>query len=390
MNGSSLNIRNAAIIVAAGRGHRLGGEIPKQYLKIGNVSVLRLTVEAFMKNPNIDHIQIIIHPDDIELYNDAVGDLNLPTPVNGGDNRQQSVLNGLEALGELSPEYVFIHDAARPFISQNLMNQLAIEVEKSGAVIPAIKMTDTVKYMAADHIDSTLDRGLLYAAQTPQAFRYKPIFMAHRRFENEQMTDDSMIAEKSGLKVRIIPGDKENFKITTEDDLKKAGSMTGNTYTDVRVGYGVDVHAFEEGDHVILGGVKIDHTKKLKGHSDADVALHAITDAILGAIAKGDIGDHFPPSDDKWKGASSDIFLKHAAKLVDEMDGVIANIDITIICEEPKIGPHRELIRDKISEIIDLDIDRVSVKATTTEKLGFTGEKKGIMVQAIATIRLPE
>ena len=385
-----MTIKNAAIIVAAGRGQRVGGEIPKQYLSVGGVPILRHTVNVFMENPAIDYIQVIIHPDDRNLYDEAIGELDLPEPINGGDTRQKSVLNGLEAVSENMPEYVYIHDAARPFLDQITLNNLIEEVENSGAVIPALKVTDTIKYMTNDKIDSTLDRNLLYRAQTPQAFRYKAIYMAHRRFENIDLTDDSAIAEKAGLRVRIIDGSENNFKITTKNDMERAELMTGNSYTDVRIGYGIDVHAFENGDHVILGGVKIPHDKKLSGHSDADVALHAITDAVLGAMAMGDIGDHFPPSDDKWKGASSDIFLKHATNFVTEQDGVIANIDVTIICEEPKIGPHRELIRDKISEIMDLDIARVSVKATTTEKLGFTGKKEGIMAQAIATVRLPE
>ena len=385
-----MTTNNVAIIVAAGRGHRLGGEIPKQYLDVGGMPILRRTVNVFQENPAIDLIQVIIHPDDRELYDAAVSDMGLPEPVAGGDTRQKSVLNGLESISEHRPEYVFIHDAARPFLDQQLLNNLIDEVKNYGAVIPALSVTDTIKYMTADTIDSTLDRNYLYRAQTPQAFRYKAIFMAHRRFENNDLTDDSAIAEKGGLKVRVVAGSEENFKITTKDDLEKAELMTGNNYTDVRIGYGMDVHAFEKGDHVILGGVKIPHDKSLKGHSDADVALHAITDAVLGAIAAGDIGEHFPPSVAKWKGASSDIFLKHAAKLVDDKDGVIASIDLTIVCEAPKIGPHRDLIRDKISEIIDLDINRISVKATTTEKLGFTGKGEGIMAQAVATVRLPE
>jgi 2-C-methyl-D-erythritol 4-phosphate cytidylyltransferase/2-C-methyl-D-erythritol 2,4-cyclodiphosphate synthase len=333
---------------------------------------------------------VIIHPDDNELYQTAIGELDLPPPVHGGETRQQSVFNGLEAISEIMPEYVYIHDAARPFLDQTTLNDLIDNVMEHGAVIPALKVTDTIKYMTEDHINSTIDRNLLYRAQTPQAFRYKAIFMAHRRHESNDLTDDSAIAEQSGLQVRIIPGSEDNFKITTAEDLLKAQIMTHTPYTDVRTGYGVDVHAFEDGDQVYLGGIKIPHDKKLKGHSDADVALHALTDALLGAIGMGDIGEHFPPTDDKWKGVSSDVFLKHAAKLIDDKDGVIANVDLTIICEEPKIGPHRDKIRDKISEIIDLDIARISVKATTTEKLGFTGKKEGIMAQAVATIRLPE
>lgn len=385
-----MTIRNAAIIVAAGRGRRVGGEIPKQYLDVGGVPILRHTVDVFIKHSGIDYIQVIIHPDDQELYENAVGDLDLPKPVYGGDTRQQSVLNGLEAIGDQMPEYVYIHDAARPFLDHSIIDGLIEVVEVAGAVIPALKVTDTIKYMGTDKIDSTLDRNYLYRAQTPQAFRYKAIFMAHRRFENENLTDDSAIAEKSGLQVRIIEGSEKNFKITTSEDLTKAEMIMGKTYTDIRTGYGVDVHTFEDGDHVILGGVKIPHSHSLKGHSDADVALHALTDALLGAMALGDIGDHFPPTDKKWEGASSDTFLKHAADLVYQQEGVIAHVDLTIICEAPKIGPYRGKIRDKISEIIDLDIARVSVKATTTEKLGFTGKGEGIMAQAVATIRLPE
>mgnify|MGYP002634461876 CR=1 FL=1 len=383
-------IKNAVIIVAAGRGHRMEKQIPKQYLDIGGMAVLRHTVNIFLKNPAIDHIQVVIHPDDQSLYDDAIGDMALPDPVFGGQSRQQSVLAGLEAISEIMPEYVYIHDAARPFLEQKTLNRLIAEVAEYGAVIPALNVTDTIKYMSNETIDSTLDRDLLYRAQTPQAFRYKAIYMAHRHQENKDLTDDSAVAELSGLKVRIIPGSENNFKITTPQDLIKAQNMSQNSYTDVRTGYGIDVHAFDKGDHIILGGIKIPHTHKLKGHSDADVALHALCDALLGALALGDIGDHFPPSDDQWKGASSDIFLKHAAQLIYDQDGVIANIDLTIICEQPKIAPHREKIRDNISQLLDLDINRVSIKATTTEKLGFTGKKQGIMAQAIATIRLPE
>lgn len=385
-----MTIKNAAIIVAAGRGQRVGGEIPKQYLEINGVSILRHTINVFLNSKNIDYIQVVIHPDDQNLYDNAIYGLNLPHAVMGGDTRQQSVLNGLLAAREINPKNVFIHDAARPFVSERLIKELAENVEISGAVIPALKVSDTIKYMTDDFINNTIDRNYLYRAQTPQVFDYETILKAHETSKDRELTDDSAIAEQNGIKVNVILGSEDNFKITTEEDLRKAEMMTGKNYTDVRIGYGIDVHAFEEGDSVILGGLKIPYNKKLKGHSDADVALHAITDAILGAMAMGDIGEQFPPSDDKWKGASSDIFLKHAAKLVDEADGVIANIDLTIICEAPKIGPHRDLIRDRISEIVDLDIARISVKATTTEKLGFTGKGEGIMAQAIATIRLPE
>ncbi len=383
-------IKNIALILAAGRGHRLSKKTPKQYLDVGGITILRRAVNVFLENPTIDLIQVIIHPDDRDLYEAAVGDLGLPEPVHGGKTRQNSVLNGLEAIGIHFPEYVYIHDAARPFLDQKTLNSLIYEVEKSGAAIPALRIKDTIKCINKETIDSTLDRDYLYRAQTPQAFRYKAIFMAHRRFENSNFTDDSAIAEKAGLKVRIIEGLENNFKITTKDDLNKATKMTKKDYTDVRIGYGLDVHAFDKGDHVILGGIKIPHTRALKGHSDADVVIHAITDAVLGAIAAGDIGDHFPPSDPKWKNVNSDIFLKHAVKLVAEKKGIINFVDVTIVCENPKIGPHRDSMRSNISKIINLDVERVSVKATTTEKLGFTGKGQGIMAHAITTIKLPE
>lgn len=383
-------IKNIALILAAGRGHRMSRGTPKQYLDVGGITILRRTVNVFLKNPTIDLIQVIIHPDDRELYETAVGDIGLPEPVLGGKTRQNSVLNGLEAIGKHFPEYVYIHDAARPFLEQKTLNSLICEVDKSGAVIPALRIRDTIKCITEETIHSTLDRDYLYCAQTPQAFRYKAIFMAHRRFENINFTDDSAIAEKAGLKVRIIEGLENNFKITTKEDLNKANIMTKKYYTDVRIGYGVDVHAFDKGDHVILGGVKIPHTMSLKGHSDADVAIHAITDAVLGAIAAGDIGEHFPPSDPEWKNISSDVFLKHAVNLVAKKKGIINSIDITIVCEEPKIGPYRDLIRSNISKIMDFDIDRISIKATTTERLGFTGKGQGIMVHAVATIKLLE
>ena len=383
-------IKNVALILAAGRGHRLSMKTPKQYLDVGGITILRRAVNVFLENPTIDLIQVIIHPDDRDLYEAAVGDLGLPEPVHGGKTRQNSVLNGLESIGIHFPEYVYIHDAARPFLDQKTLNSLIYEVEKSGAAIPALRIKDTIKCITKETIDSTLDRNYFYRAQTPQAFRYKAIFMAHRRFESSNFTDDSAIAEKAGLKVRIIEGLEDNFKITTKDDLNKATKMTKKNYTDVRIGYGLDVHAFDKGDHVILGGIKIPHTMSLKGHSDADVVIHAITDAVLGAIAAGDIGDHFPPSDPKWKNVNSDIFLKHAVKLVAEKKGIINFVDVTIVCENPKIGPHRDSMRSNISKIINLDVERVSVKATTTEKLGFTGKGQGIMAHAITTIKLPE
>lgn len=380
----------AVIIVAGGKGRRVGADLPKQYIPLGSKSILQHTIDAFLKVPYVNVIRTVIHADDHGLYHNAINASDALPPINGGETRQQSVMKGLHSLGEEAPDLVLIHDAARPFISPKQIEGIIIKAAEHGAVIPTLPVVDTIKQISAGKIRHTVDRSMLARAQTPQAFRYKLIFMAHKRLEGKDMTDDSAIAEACGIQVLTIPGDERNFKITTAEDLKKARSMITENLTDIRTGMGYDVHSFEKGDHVTLGGVAIPHERKLRGHSDADVALHALTDALLGATGDGDIGIHFPPSDDKWKGASSDIFLKHAANLLKNKDGIISNIDLTIICESPKISPHREAIRDNIADILSLDTARVSIKATTTEKLGFTGRGEGIAAQAVVTIRLPE
>ncbi|VAV96613.1 2-C-methyl-D-erythritol 4-phosphate cytidylyltransferase / 2-C-methyl-D-erythritol 2,4-cyclodiphosphate synthase [hydrothermal vent metagenome] len=380
----------AVLIVAAGRGHRLGADLPKQYITLAGKSVLHRTIEAFQQVPYVDLIQTVIHRDDHDLYRQAAGDLDTLPPVNGGGSRQQSVMKGLQSLGVHEPDLVLIHDAARPFISPKQIENIIMESAVHGAIIPVLPMTDTIKKVSGDNIKKTIERHSLARAQTPQAFRFKLIFMAHRKMEGQEMTDDSAIAEACGIQVKTIPGDEDNFKITTQADLIKAEYMIKSTLTDIRTGLGYDVHAFEDGNQVILGGISIDHDRKLKGHSDADVALHALTDALLGSIGEGDIGTHFPPGDMQWRGASSEIFLKHAAKLLSEKGGIIANLDLTLICEAPKIMPHSAEIRDNIARILELAPDRVSIKATTTEKLGFTGRGEGIAAQAIITVRLPE
>ncbi|PCI43632.1 MAG: bifunctional 2-C-methyl-D-erythritol 4-phosphate cytidylyltransferase/2-C-methyl-D-erythritol 2,4-cyclodiphosphate synthase [Alphaproteobacteria bacterium] len=380
----------AVLIVAAGKGLRVSAELPKQYIELGGKSILHHSINAFLKVPYIDLIRTVIHRDDHELYHKAIGNLDILPPVNGGESRQQSVMKGLQSLGSYEPDLVLIHDAARPFIAPGQIEDIITRAAEYGAVIPTLPVTDTVKQVKDGKVRKTLDRTSLARAQTPQAFRFKLIFMAHKRMEGREMTDDSAIAEACGIQVLTLPGDEQNFKITTADDLKKAEYMTRKNLSDIRTGLGFDVHAFEAGDNVILGGITIPHDQKLKGHSDADVALHALTDALLGAIGDGDIGTHFPPSDDKWKGSSSDIFLKYAHKLLKEKDGIISNIDLTLICEAPKIGPHAQAIRDNIAEILSLAPTRISIKATTTEKLGFTGRGEGIAAQAIVTVRLPE
>jgi len=395
-------MRVAVIIVAAGRGHRAGGEIPKQYISVCGKTILERTIQTFAKEPYIDLIQCVIHSDDRALYdlsiqaitqeNQAEKDqkMTILDPTLGGATRQQSVMNGLQGLAQDEPDLVLIHDAARPFVTPKHIEDIIMAATDHGAVVPVLPVVDTVKLISENKIKETIDRKTLALAQTPQAFRYKLIFMAHKRMETQDLTDDSAIAESCGVQVLTIPGEESNFKITTREDLKKAENMIKNNLSDMRSGLGYDVHAFEDGNQVILGGIPIAHDQKLKGHSDADVALHALTDAMLGAIGAGDIGQHFPPDDDQWKGASSDIFLKHAAQLIKEKGGIISNIDLTIICEAPKISPHTQAMRENIADILDITPSRVSIKATTTEKLGFTGRKEGIAAQAIVTVRLPE
>ena len=380
----------AILIVAAGRGHRVGADMPKQYIPLAGKAILHHTVNAFLQVPYVDLIQTVIHPDDHDLYNKAMGDLTVLPPVNGGETRQQSVMKGLQALARHEPDIVLIHDAARPFITPKQIEDIIVKTAEYGAVIPTLPMTDTVKKVTDGKVQKTLERSSLARAQTPQAFRFKLIFMAHKRMEDKDFTDDSAVAEACGIQLLTHPGEERNFKITTSEDLKKATHMIKENLTDIRTGLGFDVHAFETGSNVILGGITIPHDRKLKGHSDADVALHALTDALLGAIGEGDIGTHFPPSDERWKGVDSDLFLKHAASLLTERKGIISNIDLTIICEAPKISPHAEAMRDNIADILELEVTRVSVKATTTEKLGFTGRSEGIAAQAIVTVRLPE
>lgn len=387
----------AVIIVAAGAGLRVGGEIPKQYQKVGGEAVLRHTVRAFQQHRDVSHIQVVIGDNHDDLYMNAVAGLNLPEPVQGGATRQASVYNGLKAVTALNPANVLIHDAARPFVDADIISAVIATLSEYPGCIPAIAVADTLKREKGGVIVETVDRSGLWGAQTPQAFRFKDILEAHTAAtasDRNDFTDDASIAEWAQLNVAIIPGKPENNKITTSADLHEAETRlnTGKPgmLSDVRVGHGYDVHAFEDGDHVILCGLKIPHTRKLKGHSDADVGLHTLTDAILGALCEGDIGKHFPPTEEKWRGAASDIFLKHAAQLVTDRGGAISHVDLTLICQAPKIRPHVDAMRESVAAIIGIGVDRVSVKATTTEWLGFTGREEGIAAAATATVRLPE
>jgi len=380
----------AALIVAAGRGTRAGFALPKQYQALGGSPILRRTVTQFAHHPGVDFVQVVIHPDDSEKFGESTAGMGLPEPVFGGDTRQKSVFNGLEAIGrQPGIDSVLIHDAARPFVSSGLISRVLDGLKGAPGVIPVLPISDTVKRIDGPRIGETVDRSNLVRAQTPQGFRLSEILAAHRAVDGENLTDDAAVAEHAGLNVLTVPGDENNFKITTADDLGRAESILANARSDIRAGNGFDVHRFTDGDHVMLCGIKVPHNQGLEGHSDADVGLHAITDAILGALGAGDIGMHFPPGDPRWANADSAAFLKHAGQMVLDRDGIIGHLDVTLICERPKVGPHREAMVARIAEILSLAPDRVSVKATTTEGLGFTGRREGIAGMATATIRLP-
>lgn len=384
------NLSVAVIIVAAGRGHRAEVSMPKQFAKILEKSILYHTVNSFYSCNTIKTIQCVIHIDDHALYEEAIEPFNIPKPVHGGATRQESVYNGLKSLKDSAPDIVLIHDAARPFVSMRMIDELVNCIaDGEKAVLPALPIVDTIKNTQDGYVTGTTDRTGLFHAQTPQAFNYKAILAAHEAAKGNELTDDVAVAEAAGLPIKIVAGDEAAFKITHKKDFKKAEQHLMMQMNDIRVGQGYDVHRFEAGDHVWLCGVEIPHDKALKGHSDADVAMHALTDALYGAMAEGDIGRHFPPTDPQWKGAPSHIFLRHAADMVTSKGGMIGNIDITIICEAPKISPHAQSMRNRLAEIIGIDVSRISVKATTTEKLGFTGRDEGIAADATATIRLP-
>ena len=377
----------AALIVAAGRGRRFGGEIPKQYRMLGGISVLRRTLLCFVRHPRISAVRGVIHPDDGDLFAEAAQGLDILEPVPGGALRQDSVRLGLESLAGLAPDTVLIQDAARPFVDQDLISRVLDALETTPAAIPALPVSDTLKRQdeTGRLTAGTVDRAGLWRAQTPQGFRYGDIMAAHQRFAGAELTDDAAVAEQAGLSVALVQGSEENEKVTTQADLERAERLLGGYET--RIGTGFDVHRFGAGDHVILCGVTIPFDFGLEGHSDADVGMHALTDALLGAIPAGDIGLHFPPSDPQWRGAPSETFLRHAADLV-RARGRIVNVDVTLICENPKITPYRQAMIENISSILDLDVYRVSIKGTTTEKLGFTGRGEGIAAQAAVSVRL--
>jgi 2-C-methyl-D-erythritol 4-phosphate cytidylyltransferase / 2-C-methyl-D-erythritol 2,4-cyclodiphosphate synthase len=385
--------RAAAILVAAGRGLRAGAGGPKQYRSIGGQPVIYRAMEPFSNHPQVSHVQPVLHHDDVAMFSVAVAGLRHEGPAEGGATRQDSVRAGLEALAAHKPDIVLIHDAARPFVSMDVISRAIEAAERTGAAIPVIPVTDTVKLVSTSgHIEATPERARLRIAQTPQAFRFDVILDAHRRAAQEgraDFTDDAALAEWAGLTVATFEGDVANMKMTTPEDFVREEARLASQLGDIRTGTGYDVHAFGVGDHVMICGVKMPHSKGFLAHSDGDVGLHALVDAILGALADGDIGSHFPPSDPQWKGASSDRFLKYAVDRVTARGGRVANLEVTLICERPKIGPLRDTMRARIAEISGVDISRIAVKATTSERLGFTGREEGIAATASATIRLP-
>ena len=386
----------AAVIVAGGSGLRAGGEKPKQYQLIGGRPVIWWTCRAFLEHPDVTHVQAVIGEGHETMFAESVAGLPIPLPVIGGSTRQESCRIGIEAVGRHQPDKVLIHDAARPFVSTRLIDDVIAWLDRFEAVVPGMPVAETLKYAPGGVVNRTVDRSGIWAAQTPQGFAYDKILAAYRKAEAEQtagLTDDASVAEHAGIAISMISGQLENRKLTTAEDIVIADrDMTGRqlqNLPDIRVGQGIDIHSFEPGDAVTLCGVAIPHSQRLNGHSDADVAMHALTDAILGTIGEGDIGTHFPPSDPQWKGAASSIFLKKAMALLEAKGGLIANADITILAEAPKIAPHVPAMRAYLSPLLHADPSRIAIKATTMEKLGAIGRKEGIMAYATVTVRLP-
>jgi 2-C-methyl-D-erythritol 4-phosphate cytidylyltransferase / 2-C-methyl-D-erythritol 2,4-cyclodiphosphate synthase len=378
--------RTTALIVAAGQGLRAGGECPKQYRTIAGKAVLAHAIDALASHPGIGDIRVVIGADQQDLYAAAIGDRTLGAPIIGGATRRESVAAGLAAIDAPT---VFIHDAARPFLPHGVIDRLLEALGTSPAAIPVLPVVDTLAERG-EVLGPNVPRERLVRVQTPQAFRTEDIRHAHASWDDRrEATDDAQIARAAGLSVAMVEGSPLLDKLTHPADFASAERRLGTAMIS-RTALGFDVHAFTDGDHLWLGGIRIDHDRGLAGHSDADVALHALTDALLGTIGDGDIGTHFPPSDPRWRGAASHQFVTYALDCIIAAGGRIDHVDLTIICEEPKVGPHRSAIRARIATLLELDEMKVSVKATTTERLGFTGRREGIAAQAAATVRLPE
>jgi 2-C-methyl-D-erythritol 4-phosphate cytidylyltransferase/2-C-methyl-D-erythritol 2,4-cyclodiphosphate synthase len=377
-----------ALLVAAGIGTRAGGGVPKQYRAIAGRPLLAHALDG-LAHPAIDAIRVVIGAGQESLYRDAIGDRPLPPPVIGGAERRHSVANGLDAIASSGgADRVLIHDAARPFLPPSVIDRLIAALETGQAAVPALPVADTLA-AAGESLGAVVARESVVAVQTPQAFQFDAIHAAHRLWAGGEATDDAQVARAAGLKVAVVAGDRMLDKITQEADFARAERLLSGRMVS-RTGMGFDVHAFGAGQSLWLGGLEIAHDRALKGHSDADVLLHAITDALLGAIGDGDIGEHFPPSDPQWRGAASSRFVEHAARLIEARGGLIDHVDATIICEAPAIRPHRAAIRERVAGLLRVPVDRISVKATTTERLGFTGRREGIAAQAVVTVRLPE
>jgi 2-C-methyl-D-erythritol 4-phosphate cytidylyltransferase/2-C-methyl-D-erythritol 2,4-cyclodiphosphate synthase len=398
------NAKIVALITASGRGSRLainGDGIPKQYLQLAGVAMLRHTILAFLNHPQISDVICTIHPDDIVLYEEAIIGLDLLNPVFGGKTRQESVHNGLEALREYNPNKILIHDGARPFTSKRVITGILEKLETHPAVIPAIAVEDTIKKYGDGKIEWTVERENLWRAQTPQGFLYQDILGAHKAFRDMNFTDDAALDEYAGIPVAIVPGSQNNFKITTQEDYERAQRVVAlqikNIKEEVRCGIGYDVHRFRvrekgESHSIRIAGLNIatqdDFNKKIEAHSDGDVAIHSLIDALLGAIGGGDIGEHFPPTDNAWRDFDSRKMLKQVNYLVRKKGAKIINIDLTIICERPKISKYKKQMEESLAAILNIDKSRINIKATTTEKMGFLGREEGIASQSICNIMM--
>ena len=376
--------KTVALVVAAGSGSRAGGDVPKQYRRVGGKAVLAHAVEH-LRRAGIERVRVAIGAGQEALYEEATAHLALPSPVAGGVERQDSVRAGLEAIAaDGGAGLVLIHDAARPFLPRAVAERLIEALETHGGAVPVLPVADTLA-RGGGSLGETVGREGLVRVQTPQAFRFEAILAAHRAWSGGRATDDAQIARAGGIEVATVLGDPALDKLTFEEDFARAEERLARRLV-TRTGFGFDVHAFAAGESLWLGGIEVPHERGLRGHSDADVALHALTDAMLGAAALGDIGEHFPPSDPRWRGVPSSLFVEHARTLIERAGGRIVHCDVTVVCEAPRIGPHRESMRARIAALLRLPIQAVSVKATTTERLGFTGRGEGIAAQAVATV----
>lgn len=385
-----------ALIVAAGHSSRMGDSVPKPYMELGGLPVLRRIAQTFLAHSSIDAVQVVIRPEDEERYQHAMKDLATLTPVHGGVTRHESVRKGLERLREYRPERVLVHDAARPLASASLINRVMEGLAKHAAVVPCIPVQDALKHVREGQVEANVKRDYLYYAQTPQGFWFESLLKLHQTFSQQNVADDAALMELANTRVHTVPGEKSNIKLTTKDDLDMMQMMLGITL-ETRVGMGFDAHRLHRHQAgigaskftMMLCGMGIPSDYYLEGHSDGDVGIHAIVDALLGALGEGDIGEHFSPQDIQWKGAESAQFLTRAGALVKRRQGEIVHLDLTVICEKPRIAPYREAMRQRVADILEIPASRVSIKATTTEQMGFTGRAEGIAAQAVATLRLP-